>query len=211
MIPLLLQLAYRLLYHQFAGLYDRVADLVSLGRWQAWVRAVLPFLESGPLLELGFGPGHLQEELVRRGLTACGLEESRAMVHLAGSRLHRSGAEARLVRGRAETLPFRTASFRFVVATFPSDYIFDPACLEEVCRVLVPGGELLVLMTAWITGPSTPERLARLLLRRALAPDPEALRGAVETRLQGHDLQVRSEILTLPGSRLLLVRAVRAS
>ena len=65
LIQILLQPIFHLLYHQFAWTYDFVAAFVSLGRWQDWVDAVVPFM-SGRVLEIGFGPGHLQELLNRQ-------------------------------------------------------------------------------------------------------------------------------------------------
>ena len=55
----LLRPVYYLLYHHFAWTYDLVADIVSLGQWKDWVRTALPYLD-GCVLELGYGPGHLQ-------------------------------------------------------------------------------------------------------------------------------------------------------
>ncbi len=58
----LLRFFFSLLYHQFAWTYDLVSATVSLGHWQEWVRASLPYLH-GRTLEIGYGPGHLQTYL----------------------------------------------------------------------------------------------------------------------------------------------------
>ena len=58
----LLRIFFQLLYHPFAWAYDLVAGLVSLGRWKSWVLCGLPLL-AGRVLEIGFGPGHLQAAL----------------------------------------------------------------------------------------------------------------------------------------------------
>jgi ubiquinone/menaquinone biosynthesis C-methylase UbiE len=83
---LLLRPIYYLLYHQFAWAYDFVASLVSLGQWRDWVRTALPHL-NGRVLELGFGPGHLQVEMQKRGLIPFGVDESRFMARQASQRL----------------------------------------------------------------------------------------------------------------------------
>ena len=72
----LLRFFFKLLYHQFAFAYDFVAATVSVGRWQDWVSSILPFLAGTRILEIGFGPGHLQRHLLRRGLTVVGIDES---------------------------------------------------------------------------------------------------------------------------------------
>ena len=63
-----LRFFFHLLYHQFAWTYDWVAAGVSLGRWNEWVRSILPYMQEGRILELGHGPGHLQAELLKTGL-----------------------------------------------------------------------------------------------------------------------------------------------
>ena len=52
-----------------------------------------------------------------------------------------------LSEGLAQQLPFQ-ACFDTVVATFPSEYIFDPCTIKEIYRVLVPGGKMVILLTA---------------------------------------------------------------
>jgi hypothetical protein len=39
-------------------------------------------------------------------------------------------------------------------------YIFDPQTLQEIKRVLVPAGKLVILLMAWITGRHPLEWLA---------------------------------------------------
>jgi SAM-dependent methyltransferase len=50
-----------------------------------------------------------------------------------------------VLQGSAQRLPFNAASFDTVVSTFPSEYIYDPATIAEVERVLRPGGRLIVI------------------------------------------------------------------
>ena len=79
----LVRFGFRQLYTHFAWLYDAVAHVVSLGEWQAWGRAVIPFL--GPaapqgtplrLLELAHGPGHLHLTLRQAGYHVVGIDLS---------------------------------------------------------------------------------------------------------------------------------------
>lgn len=78
---------FHLLYHQFAWTYDFVSGVVSIGMWQSWITAMLPFLEGPNILELGPGPGHLQLALARRGLISFGLDASPQMTRMAALRL----------------------------------------------------------------------------------------------------------------------------
>ena len=147
----MLGIFFNLLYHPFAWMYDLVAGIVSLGRWRGWVLQARPFLR-GRVLELGFGPGHLQEALEQAGLEAFGLDESRPMARQARRRLRRQKYPVRLANGYAQGLPFQGNSFDCVAATFPSEYIFEAQTLAEIRRVLRPHGRLVIVPSAWITG-----------------------------------------------------------
>lgn len=98
------------------------------------------------MLELGHGPGHLQKELLDRGRSVIGLDESVQMGRMTHRRI---GPSSKLIRGLAQSLPFADESFDSVLATFPSEYIFDPPTLKEVRRCLRKGGPLIVLPFAW--------------------------------------------------------------
>jgi ubiquinone/menaquinone biosynthesis C-methylase UbiE len=160
-----LRIFFHLLYHQFAWTYDWVAAGVSLGRWNEWVKCILPYMQEGRILELGHGPGHLQVELLRKGLDPFGLDASPQMGLQAMNRLEKIGFISRLVRGFAQALPFKQETFQTVVATFPSEYIVDPHTLSEIERVLKPGGQVIILALAWITGEKWLEKAASGLFR----------------------------------------------
>ncbi len=78
---------FKLLYHQFAWSYDWVSGAVSLGNWNSWTRAALPYLQGPRVLELGFGPGHLQVALQKREIWSVGIDESWQMASQAVLRL----------------------------------------------------------------------------------------------------------------------------
>lgn len=148
----LLEVFFNLLYHQFAWSYDAVSWIVSFGQWKSWVRSPVPHLKSGKLLELGFGPGHLQLASQQNERFVIGLDPSPQMGKIASRRLRREGVHANLTRGDARQIPFQSNSIDQIVATFPSEYFLEPQTLMEVHRVLAPGGELILLPMAWIRG-----------------------------------------------------------
>jgi ubiquinone/menaquinone biosynthesis C-methylase UbiE len=207
MLRSLLKIFFSLLYGPFAWTYDLVAAAVSVGMWRGWVFAMLPYLKGPRILELGHGPGHLQQALCQRGLTTVGLDASPQMGKLARRRLRQTGNPIRLVRGWAQHLPFPAGHFDQVIATFPTEYIVDPQTLAEIRHVLAPGGELVILPTAWITdGGWLQQAAAKLFDITGQAPAWDE-RFLDPLRQAGFSPQ--AEFLQLPNSRLLIVRARR--
>ncbi|HEX9839032.1 MAG TPA: methyltransferase domain-containing protein [Anaerolineales bacterium] len=224
----LLRLFFRLLYHQFAFTYDLVAAAVSFNRWKDWVMSVIPFIEGDRILEIGHGPGHLQRNLRSRNLFAVGIDESAQMGRLAKRNLRRRSSSFRLphqanspslsqcdythinlTRGIGQHLPFRDESFDTVVATFPTEYITDPATLAEVKRCLVDGGKFIVLPVAW------PKNRLLDWLFKVTSQSPAEAMEVVKSRLTEPFVQAAfiTEIQTVDvqSSTLLIVLATKPS
>ena len=139
---------WRLLYNNSARMYDFLSFLVSWGKWKAWCRTSLDFLKERRILELANGPGHLLISLKNAGHQPVGIDLSPRMIRRARQRLRRAGIDVPLVRCRTQALPFRSGSFDEVVATFPTDYIFDHDTIREVSRVTSGRGKLVVVAGA---------------------------------------------------------------
>jgi len=195
-LPRFLRFFFHHFYHSLAWTYNLVAAIVSLGRWNKWVRSILLYIEGTSVLELGHGPGHLQLALHGRRIHAIGLDESRQMGRQASRRLRRHGQTPRLVRAWSQALPFG-GNFDTVVATFPTEYIIDPQTLAEVWRVLLPDGKLVVLPGAWIGGKSLLESIARWLFK--VTGQGEEIRASLWDRFKkpferaGFQVEVRIE------------------
>lgn len=209
-----LRLFFHLLYHRLAWGYDLVAAAVSLGRWQAWVKTALPYVQGRRALELGHGPGHLQQHLLEMGIQACGVDESRQMGTLAGHRLRKAGhADACLARGLAQALPFPDGTFDTLVSTFPSEYIFDPRTLAEAAHTLQPKGRLVIVPVAWIDGSGLLERFLRrvFLLTGQTTTEPlDALAARFQPRFRRAGFDVTFQQVDARGGRVLLVLATRS-
>jgi ubiquinone/menaquinone biosynthesis C-methylase UbiE len=171
-------------YHSLSWTYDLVAAVVSAGRWKDWGRTTLPHLTGTRILELGFGPGHLQIALSRAGFQAIGLDESRQMCRQAAANLRKNGLVPALSRGYAQKMPFSSDSFDSLVATFPSEYIFDPATLAEAWRVLRPGGRLVVALSALPGGANLFDHAAAWLFR--ITGQGGTLTEDIEARIKAH-------------------------
>ena len=159
----LFSLFFHHFYHSLAWTYDIVADLVSIGRWNTWRLACLPYVRGPYVLEIGFGTGHIQVALSKNGYIVFGLDESRQMAMLARKKIQTQQFQTGLCRGLAQSLPYSHNSMDCVVATFPSGYILEKQTLDEIHRVLKSSGKLILIPMAWIDGTTIPDRLANWL------------------------------------------------
>lgn len=153
----LVQFGFYLLYNPLAWTYDTVSALVSLGQWQSWGRAALNHLKAEPgarVLELAHGPGHLQAALQRAGYQVIGCDLSAAMGRIAQARLKQADLPQRLIRSKAQRLPFCDGAFAALVSTFPTNFILEADTLREAQRVLRRGGRLVIIPSASLTGRS---------------------------------------------------------
>lgn len=204
----LVQLIFRLLYNELAFTYDVVAWLVSFGQWAAWRRTAMCCLGEGAVLDLGHGTGGLMVDLLSRGLSPFGLDLSPHMGRIARRRLIGRHLPVRLVRGRAQQLPFADQSLGTVLMTFPADFVLDPATLRSVARVLRPGGRLVIVVMGYLR----PVPLLRWLVNRAYdlttarpVSEADALR-----RLNLAGFAARWEDVASDGARARLLVATRS-
>jgi ubiquinone/menaquinone biosynthesis C-methylase UbiE len=192
----LLGLAFELLYHELAPVYDLASWAISGGRWREWQLEALRDLPGGRILEVGPGTGQLLQALLAAGRDAFGVELSPAMLAVASRRRGGQRIIGRLVRGEARRLPFRGESFDGVVLTFPSPYI-GGAFWAEVERVLRPGGRLVVLLNAesghWPWPGALEWALARLT-GGGRSPDEEI---ELTPRLRGRYVERSSSLGTI--------------
>jgi SAM-dependent methyltransferase len=115
------------------------------GEADAHVRAVsahLGGIQGLRVLDLACGTGRHSEALEREGAAATGVDLSRTL-------LARSRMRGRLAAGDMRRLPFADASFDLVLNFFTSFGYFERerenfTVLEEIGRVLVPGGRLMM-------------------------------------------------------------------
>jgi len=206
-----LKLFFDLLYHQFAWAYDFVAWAVSLGMWQDWIRAAIPFLDGESILEIGHGPGHLLASLPPTDSSPVGIDLSPQMGTIAKQRLTRQGSPARLANASGKQLPFRSGFFDHVAATFPTEYITHPETLHEIHRVLKPGGTFILLPVAWITGESPLPRLAKWLFEvtgQTLDRDHPQFEVGMKL-LRDHNFSPETKHILLKNSEVLVIQAAK--
>jgi ubiquinone/menaquinone biosynthesis C-methylase UbiE len=129
----------------FALVYDPFLWLGEIAGLRRRRRALLS-KARGRVVEIGAGTG-LNAALYPEGITELILTEpDAAMRKKLERRLQRDGREARIVDAPAEQLPVADASVDTVVSTLVLCTVPDPErTLNEIARVLSPGGQLLFI------------------------------------------------------------------
>ena len=137
-------LLYRLLYNELAWAYDVVSWAVSLGRWDSWRRAALPFICGNRILEVGFGTGDLLPVLADGQRRVIGIEPSAAMQRITLQKLSEQTETIPRIQGTAQSLPFadKVPSIRLsALSLHPISLTRVPIrSLRAVCR---PGGRIV--------------------------------------------------------------------
>jgi demethylmenaquinone methyltransferase/2-methoxy-6-polyprenyl-1,4-benzoquinol methylase len=142
------------MFEVIAPRYDRFTRAFSCGMDRGWKRSLLEEaareLAPGDLvLDLACGTGDIALGVARRVPEAnvLGLDISRRMLTAAAARTAEvSGTRPRFSAGHMPQLPLRDGSVRLVTAGYAVRNAPDPlAALDEIARVLAPGGRLLAL------------------------------------------------------------------
>lgn len=90
--------------------------------------------------------------LAASGYQPTGLDLSPQMGHIARQRIAAANTAVPLVQGRGQGLPFQANSFDSILTTFPTPYIAAPETLAALGRVLRPGGQLVIVPEAQLSG-----------------------------------------------------------
>jgi ubiquinone/menaquinone biosynthesis C-methylase UbiE len=138
-----IRFAFHQFYNRFAFTYDAVSAVVSRGEWRAWTRAAIPFVQGKRVLEIAFGTGDLQLDLYTAGYAPFGIDLSAHMHTITQKKFRAQNRTPRLARADVCALPFPSAFFSTLVMTFPPGFIFNPAAMREMHRVLAPQGILV--------------------------------------------------------------------
>lgn len=102
---------------------------------EPWVRA-LP--GTGSALDVGCGTGEMAAHLARRGYSVSGIDHSAGMLDVARRTL---GDAAELTQGDVQDLPYPDRSFDVVACKGVLHHLPTARpCLDEIVRVLKPGG-----------------------------------------------------------------------
>lgn len=192
------------------GLEDQPLDRAMLVAFAEFVRAD----GSGPVADLGCGPGHVTALLHSLGLTASGVDLSAEMIAIA----REAHPELRFDQGSMTALPLDDSALGAILARYsvihtPPERL--PEVFAEFHRVLAPGGHLLLAFQAH-DDPSqlaeafdhkvalayrwSPDRVADLLRERGLVEVARLLREPDDTDERGFQ---QAHLLARKGNRRL--------
>ncbi len=150
-------------------------------------RRIAESLPAGArVLEVAPGPGYLAIEIAK--LVRCrmvGADISRTFVRIANENAEKAGLDIAFEEGDAADLQFPDGAFDFIVCRAAFKNFGDPVgALEEMHRVLRPGGEALIIdMRKDATNAALDDAVAGMRLGRV---------GAVLTRIIFRQLRKRA-------------------
>jgi ubiquinone/menaquinone biosynthesis C-methylase UbiE len=103
--------------------------------------------QGARVLEVAPGPGYFCIELAKLGsYSITGMDLSHTFVKIAAEKAEQAGVRAQFVQGSASNMPFLKESFNFLLCRAAFKNFADPVgALNEMCRVLVPGGSALLI------------------------------------------------------------------
>ena len=117
----------------------------------AWAISLLDLQPEDRVLEIGFGPGQAIEEIVKSTPNSfvAGIDISNVMIEQARRRNAEDIRAGRvfLKQGSESPLPFEDTNFHKVFAVNSMQFWSNPnAGLQEVRRVLKPGGRIVIVI-----------------------------------------------------------------
>jgi 2-polyprenyl-3-methyl-5-hydroxy-6-metoxy-1,4-benzoquinol methylase len=124
------------------------------------------------VLDAGCGPGVHSVRVAKAGFRVCAIDVSQTMLSEAQSRVAAAGVAASVEFSRQDLtrLTFPDASFRYVFSWGVIVHIHDvEKALDELARILEPGGKLALYVTNQSAWDHKLERLLRYLARKPLA------------------------------------------
>lgn len=142
------------LFDRIAPVYDQLNDRFSLGQHKIWKQMAVKWSQptaGATYLDLCCGSGDLAQLLARQlGPTGTifAVDFSPQQLAIARQRWQPAARTAPIhwVEGDALQIPFDEETFQGVTMGYGLRNVVDiPACLQEIYRVLVPGGRAAIL------------------------------------------------------------------
>jgi demethylmenaquinone methyltransferase / 2-methoxy-6-polyprenyl-1,4-benzoquinol methylase len=140
------------MFAQIAPRYDTANDALSFGRHHAWRRKAVKLAEAKAgmsVLDCATGTGDLAlafKRAVGPSGSVIGTDFCEPMLRSAPAKAARAGLDVRFEVADAMKLPYPDATFDLSSISFGIRNVDDPkVCLEQLARVVKPGGRVMVL------------------------------------------------------------------
>lgn len=156
---------FAMMYRAGHWAYDPLTSIFFGTAWHNWRTTALPWVGKGRALEIACGTGQLLPEIAERSQNVVGMDRSDSMLRSAMRK--RMSDNISMLQADAAQLPFRGGVFDTVVSTFPASFIARSEVLDEICRVLEPGGSFVVVVSARFTRFQWRRPFIHLVLRLA--------------------------------------------
>ncbi|HSW35984.1 MAG TPA: class I SAM-dependent methyltransferase [Candidatus Limnocylindrales bacterium] len=128
-----------------AAIYDFFMSALDLLLINKWRKILWSCVEGPSVLEAGVGTG-LNISYYRPELQVTALDSNHSFLHRASRRAQEKQVRAKFMLGDIQNLPFADELFDTAVTTFVFCQVKAPLLgLQELYRVLKPGGQLLLL------------------------------------------------------------------
>jgi len=135
----------RALFATIADRYDLITAVLSYGQDAKWKRKLVTIADvkkGERALDLAAGTGDIALAVAARGAKTIGLDITHRMLQLAANK----GGAVTFITGDMSQLPFASSSFTLVTTGYGLRNVPDlTAAIDEIARVLEPGGRLLSL------------------------------------------------------------------
>ncbi|MEM3083979.1 MAG: class I SAM-dependent methyltransferase [Nitrososphaerales archaeon] len=127
--------------------YDTVVNIATFRLDSVWKRALLDLIPQGnyKVLDLACGTGILSLALARKVGYVVGVDITEDSVRIAkGKALAQNVDNVSFYVSAAEAIPMANRQFDFVTASYLPKYCDIEQVIAEICRVLKPGGMLIM-------------------------------------------------------------------
>lgn len=198
-------------FHSVASRYDLMNDVMSAGLHRLWKRFTVETSGVRPgdrVLDVAGGSGDLSRLFAKKvgpsGQVVL-TDINASMLGVGRDRLIDDGVAVPALQCDAEKLPFPDAYFNCVIVAFGlRNMTHKDIALKEMCRVLKPGGRLLVLEFSKVWKPLAPAYDAysfKLLpfMGKLLAKDEDSYRYLAESIRMHPDQETLKQMMLEAG------------
>jgi ubiquinone/menaquinone biosynthesis C-methylase UbiE len=131
-----------------ANYYDKISREHRIGEMKEYAKEITRHIKQGDtVLEIAPGAGYLSIELAKPGnYKITGIDISKDLVDICRRNAIEAGVQIDFRQGNVSDMPFQSNEFNFIICILAFKNFKEPVkALEEIHRVLKPGGKALIM------------------------------------------------------------------